>query len=207
MYYSPCFPETDSLAASFRSPSPLDLKWHTIVYDPTLKWINICLGLNKYYMDNYNNCGIRKPITHHMTNNWYEWSKCPDLKWCRDNKNIGYFIQCRSLIPTFMYQHVLNQPSWCQHTWLFYDLNFLWRDTLYNLLQKKQHNIYYQNVFFKGIDDHPYSSGEKALKSSRKKYSGKSPHLLLMLLPSYRLESQQSSRRKKRALDAAYCFR
>ncbi|XP_026551532.1 transforming growth factor beta-2 [Pseudonaja textilis] len=60
---------------------------------------------------------------------------------------------------------------------------------------------------FAGIDDHPYSSGEKALKSSRKKYSGKSPHLLLMLLPSYRLESQQSSRRKKRALDAAYCFR
>lgn len=28
-----------------------------------------------------------------------------------------------------------------------------------------------------------------------------------MLLPSYRLELQQSSRRKKRALDAAYCFR
>lgn len=47
----------------------------------------------------------------------------------------------------------------------------------------------------------------KALKSNRKKYSGKTPHLLLMLLPSYRLESQQPSRRKKRALDAAYCFR
>lgn len=61
---------------------------------------------------------------------------------------------------------------------------------------------------FAGIDDSfTYSSGEKTLKSNKKKYSGKNPHLLLMLLPSYRLESQQSSRRKKRALDAAYCFR
>ncbi|KAF7253999.1 Transforming growth factor beta-2 proprotein [Varanus komodoensis] len=61
---------------------------------------------------------------------------------------------------------------------------------------------------FAGIDDYyTYPSGEKSLKPSRKKYSGKTPHLLLMLLPSYRLESQQSSRRKKRALDAAYCFR
>uniref|UniRef100_A0A8D0H3V9 Transforming growth factor beta n=1 Tax=Sphenodon punctatus TaxID=8508 RepID=A0A8D0H3V9_SPHPU len=62
---------------------------------------------------------------------------------------------------------------------------------------------------FAGIDDYyTYSSGDlKTLKSNRKKYSGKTPHLLLMLLPSYRLESQQSSRRKKRALDAAYCFR
>nr|XP_060610236.1 transforming growth factor beta-2 proprotein [Anolis sagrei ordinatus] len=59
---------------------------------------------------------------------------------------------------------------------------------------------------FAGIDDYTYPSGEK-LKSNRKKFSGKNPHLLLMLLPSYRLESQQSSRRKKRALDAAYCFR
>ncbi|KAM6404701.1 transforming growth factor beta-2 proprotein isoform 2-T2 [Pluvialis apricaria] len=60
----------------------------------------------------------------------------------------------------------------------------------------------------RGIDDYTYSSGDvKALKSNRKKYSGKTPHLLLMLLPSYRLESQQPSRRKKRALDAAYCFR
>ncbi|XP_028903004.1 transforming growth factor beta-2 proprotein isoform X1 [Ornithorhynchus anatinus] len=62
---------------------------------------------------------------------------------------------------------------------------------------------------FAGIDgSFTYSSGDlKTLKSARKKNSGKSPHLLLMLLPSYRLESQQSSRRKKRALDAAYCFR
>ncbi|EMP31175.1 Transforming growth factor beta-2 [Chelonia mydas] len=62
---------------------------------------------------------------------------------------------------------------------------------------------------FAGIDDsYIYSSGDgKAFRSSRKKYSGKTPHLLLMLLPSYRLESQQPSRRKKRALDAAYCFR
>ncbi|MEE6473886.1 hypothetical protein FKM82_010206 [Ascaphus truei] len=62
---------------------------------------------------------------------------------------------------------------------------------------------------FAGIDDsYMYASGDlKALKTSRKKHSGRTPHLLLMLLPSYRLESQQSSRRKKRALDAAYCFR
>ncbi|XP_005998999.1 transforming growth factor beta-2 proprotein isoform X2 [Latimeria chalumnae] len=53
----------------------------------------------------------------------------------------------------------------------------------------------------KGID---YS---ETSKPNKKNYSGKTPHLLLMLLPSYRLESQQTSRRKKRALDAAYCFR
>nr|AAH11055.1 Tgfb2 protein [Mus musculus] len=62
---------------------------------------------------------------------------------------------------------------------------------------------------FAGIDGtSTYASGDqKTIKSTRKKTSGKTPHLLLMLLPSYRLESQQSSRRKKRALDAAYCFR
>ncbi|MEJ1270533.1 transforming growth factor beta 2 [Cricetulus griseus] len=62
---------------------------------------------------------------------------------------------------------------------------------------------------FAGIDStSTYTSGDqKAIKSMRKKNSGKTPHLLLMLLPSYRLESQQSNRRKKRALDAAYCFR
>ncbi|KAB0377206.1 hypothetical protein FD755_011650, partial [Muntiacus reevesi] len=62
---------------------------------------------------------------------------------------------------------------------------------------------------FAGIDGtSTYTSGDqKTIKSTRKKTSGKSPHLLLMLLPSYRLESQQSNRRKKRALDAAYCFR
>lgn len=62
---------------------------------------------------------------------------------------------------------------------------------------------------FAGIDGtSTYTSGDqKTIKSTRKKNSGKSPHLLLMLLPSYRLESQQSNRRKKRALDAAYCFR
>lgn len=70
-------------------------------------------------------------------------------------------------------------------------------------------NVYYPNAFFQGIDGtSTYTSGDqKTIKSTRKKNSGKSPHLLLMLLPSYRLESQQSNRRKKRALDAAYCFR
>lgn len=37
--------------------------------------------------------------------------------------------------------------------------------------------------------------------------NGQSPHLLLMLLPSYRLESQHKSHRQKRALDAAFCSR
>ncbi|XP_060034436.1 transforming growth factor beta-2 proprotein isoform X2 [Erinaceus europaeus] len=62
---------------------------------------------------------------------------------------------------------------------------------------------------FAGIDGtSTYTSGDqKTIKSTRKKNSGKTPHLLLMLLPSYRLESQPSNRRKKRALDAAYCFR
>ncbi|XP_041030388.1 transforming growth factor beta-2 proprotein-like [Carcharodon carcharias] len=62
---------------------------------------------------------------------------------------------------------------------------------------------------FAGIyDNYPrdYSSGDmRKLKSNH--YNGKTAHLLLMLLPTYRLESQQSSRRKKRALDAAFCFR
>ncbi|KAJ1157625.1 hypothetical protein NDU88_010330 [Pleurodeles waltl] len=62
---------------------------------------------------------------------------------------------------------------------------------------------------FAGIDDNTvFTSGDlKTLRSNRKKHSGKTPHLLLMLLPSYRHDSQQHSRRKKRALDAAYCFR
>ncbi|NP_001079195.1 transforming growth factor beta-2 proprotein precursor [Xenopus laevis] len=61
---------------------------------------------------------------------------------------------------------------------------------------------------FAGIDDaYMYAGGDSKSKTGRKKHTGRTPHLLLMLLPSYRLESQQSSRRKKRALDAAYCFR
>lgn len=61
---------------------------------------------------------------------------------------------------------------------------------------------------FAGIDGtSTYTSGDqKTIKSTRKK-QWEDPHLLLMLLPSYRLESQQTNRRKKRALDAAYCFR
>uniref|UniRef100_A0A673L1X9 Transforming growth factor beta n=1 Tax=Sinocyclocheilus rhinocerous TaxID=307959 RepID=A0A673L1X9_9TELE len=41
----------------------------------------------------------------------------------------------------------------------------------------------------------------------KRRHSGQSPHLLLMLLPSYRLESQHKSHRQKRALDAAFCSR
>ncbi|XP_072265977.1 transforming growth factor beta-2 proprotein-like [Pyxicephalus adspersus] len=63
---------------------------------------------------------------------------------------------------------------------------------------------------FAGIDD-PFAYpivDHKNLKPGQKKHSNsQTPHLLLMLLPSYRQESQQPNRRKKRALDAAYCFR
>ncbi|XP_053315292.1 transforming growth factor beta-2 proprotein [Spea bombifrons] len=59
---------------------------------------------------------------------------------------------------------------------------------------------------FAGIDD-PYMYPGVDYKNLKKKHGSRTPHLLLMLLPSYRQESQQSSRRKKRALDAAYCFR
>ncbi|XP_007902706.1 transforming growth factor beta-2 proprotein [Callorhinchus milii] len=62
---------------------------------------------------------------------------------------------------------------------------------------------------FAGIYDYPrgYSSSDMRKLKNNKNYNEKKAHLLLMLLPSYRLESQQPSRRKKRALDAAFCFR
>lgn len=53
---------------------------------------------------------------------------------------------------------------------------------------------------FAGIDDSFIHS-----RDLKKKHQ--SPHLLLMLLPSYRLESQHKSHRQKRALDAAFCSR
>ncbi|XP_078085893.1 transforming growth factor beta-2 proprotein isoform X2 [Mustelus asterias] len=62
---------------------------------------------------------------------------------------------------------------------------------------------------FAGIYDNfpkDYPSGD-IRKQKSNHYNEKTAHLLLMLLPTYRLESQQSSRRKKRALDAAFCFR
>ena len=70
-------------------------------------------------------------------------------------------------------------------------------------------NIYYPNAFFQGIDGTVSNTSwvHTTRKSTTKKNSASTRHTLLMLLPSYRLESQQSNRRKKRALDAAYCFR
>ncbi|KAM8847587.1 transforming growth factor beta-2 proprotein [Synchiropus picturatus] len=61
---------------------------------------------------------------------------------------------------------------------------------------------------FAGIDDSFVHGGDlKVFK--RQRHSTRAPHLLLMLLPSYRLESQShhKSHRAKRALDAAYCSR
>ncbi|XP_039869033.1 transforming growth factor beta-2 proprotein, partial [Simochromis diagramma] len=59
---------------------------------------------------------------------------------------------------------------------------------------------------FAGIDDNLIRGRD--LKVFRKwQHSVQGPHLLLMLLPSYRLESQSQHKnhRSKRALDAAYC--
>ncbi|XP_065102470.1 transforming growth factor beta-2 proprotein [Paramisgurnus dabryanus] len=59
---------------------------------------------------------------------------------------------------------------------------------------------------FAGIDDSSVQGSDRKYKA-RRGHSGHSPHLLLMLLPSYRLESQHKSHRQKRALDAAFCSR
>ncbi|XP_072251095.1 transforming growth factor beta-2 proprotein [Leuresthes tenuis] len=61
---------------------------------------------------------------------------------------------------------------------------------------------------FAGIDDSLVNGGD--LKVFKKHHNGaQAPHLLLMLLPSYRLESQlhHKNHRSKRALDSAYCSR
>ncbi|TRY53739.1 hypothetical protein DNTS_017022 [Danionella cerebrum] len=59
---------------------------------------------------------------------------------------------------------------------------------------------------FAGIDDGFVHGGDLKMFKKRR-HSAQSPHLLLMLLPSYRLESQHKSHRQKRALDAAFCSR
>lgn len=61
---------------------------------------------------------------------------------------------------------------------------------------------------FSGIDDSFIHGGDLKL-FKRQRLSARAPYLLLMLLPSYRLESQfqHKNYRPKRALDAAYCSR
>lgn len=61
---------------------------------------------------------------------------------------------------------------------------------------------------FAGIDDSFVLGGDLKVFKKRR-HSTRAPHLLLMLLPSYRLESQLQHKphRNKRALDAAYCSR
>lgn len=61
---------------------------------------------------------------------------------------------------------------------------------------------------FAGIDDSFVLGGDLKVFKKRR-HSTRAPHLLLMLLPSYRLESQPQHKphRNKRALDAAYCSR
>lgn len=61
---------------------------------------------------------------------------------------------------------------------------------------------------FAGIDDSFVLGGDLKVFKKRR-HSTRAPHLLLMLLPSYRLESQTQHKpyRSKRALDAAYCSR
>ncbi|XP_041797776.1 transforming growth factor beta-2 proprotein isoform X2 [Chelmon rostratus] len=63
---------------------------------------------------------------------------------------------------------------------------------------------------FAGIDD-SFIHGSDLKVFKKRRHSTRAPHLLLMLLPSYRLESQSQSQHKnhrsKRALDTAYCSR
>ncbi|KAM9424127.1 transforming growth factor beta-2 proprotein [Pholidichthys leucotaenia] len=61
---------------------------------------------------------------------------------------------------------------------------------------------------FAGIDDSLIHGGELKV-FRRRQLSALAPHLLLMLLPSYRLQSQSQHKnyRAKRALDAIYCSR
>ncbi|KAJ8409165.1 hypothetical protein AAFF_G00241860 [Aldrovandia affinis] len=62
------------------------------------------------------------------------------------------------------------------------------------------------DIRFAGIDDSLLNGGDtKVFK--RRRPSGQNPHLLVMLLPSYRLESQHKSHRQKRAVDTAFCSR
>ncbi|XP_076593735.1 transforming growth factor beta-2 proprotein isoform X2 [Chaetodon auriga] len=62
----------------------------------------------------------------------------------------------------------------------------------------------------RGIDD-SFIHGSDLKVFKKRRHSTRAPHLLLMLLPSYRLESQSQSQHKnhrsKRALDTAYCSR
>ncbi|XP_059195241.1 transforming growth factor beta-2 proprotein [Centropristis striata] len=59
---------------------------------------------------------------------------------------------------------------------------------------------------FAGIDD-SFVHGVDLKVFRKRRHSARAPHLLLMLLPSYRLEShsQHTNHRSKRALDTAYC--
>ncbi|KAJ8356908.1 hypothetical protein SKAU_G00197020 [Synaphobranchus kaupii] len=61
-------------------------------------------------------------------------------------------------------------------------------------------------IRFAGIDDSLLHGGDMKIFKSRRP-TGQNPHLLLMLLPSYRLESQHKSHRQKRAVDTAFCSR
>uniref|UniRef100_A0A3Q3VZU7 Transforming growth factor beta n=1 Tax=Mola mola TaxID=94237 RepID=A0A3Q3VZU7_MOLML len=56
-------------------------------------------------------------------------------------------------------------------------------------------------VKFKGVEA-DYDDLSRVKKQKEQLY----PHLILMMLPSHRLDAQTSSRRRKRALDTNYCF-
>lgn len=56
-------------------------------------------------------------------------------------------------------------------------------------------------VKFKGMEA-DYDDLSRVKKQKEQLY----PHLILMMLPSHRLDAQPSSRRRKRALDTNYCF-
>ncbi|XP_061434586.1 transforming growth factor beta-2 proprotein-like [Lethenteron reissneri] len=63
---------------------------------------------------------------------------------------------------------------------------------------------------FAGIDDEVVrgpDGGHRQQQQQQQQGLVRGAHLLLMMLPSYRLETQPQGKRRKRALDAAYCFR
>lgn len=65
------------------------------------------------------------------------------------------------------------------------------------------------SAMFSGIDDSFIHGGDLKVFKKRRHGTQNAPHLLLMLLPSYRLESQSQLKhhRPRRALDSAFCSR
>ncbi|KAF7670237.1 hypothetical protein LDENG_00043370 [Lucifuga dentata] len=62
------------------------------------------------------------------------------------------------------------------------------------------------DVKFKGMEAEYEEQSRLDLSRLKKQKEQLYPHLILMMLPPHRLDTQSSSRRRKRALDTNYCF-